>query len=248
MTRLEPLLRGAPERPLYVFLDYDGTLAPIAERPENAVFDPAMRARLEQLSDRHRTAVISGRGLDDLVPRVALTGIFYAGSHGIELRHPDGHEERQTAAEAASDQLAALARLLEQRLGGIEGLQLERKRFGVAVHYRRAARAAETLVTTAVEEAAATFAGLKVKAGKKVFEFVPALDWDKGKALHWILAAAGLDRAAVHPLYIGDDLTDEDAFRAIDGWGTAIVVGDEGPRCTAAQLKLADIERLFGRR
>jgi alpha,alpha-trehalase len=225
-----------------IFLDYDGTLTPIVERPEDAVLDPEMRERLRQVATRYRTAVISGRGLADLLPRVDVPDIFYAASHGFELRHPGGEEMANEAAEQAAAGLDELQAMLERKLAGTPGTQLERKRFGLAVHYRRAAPDAEATVERAVEEAAAAFPALTVKTGKKVFEFVPDLDWDKGKALQWILETAGLARDSAYPIYIGDDVTDEDAFRAIDDWGCGIAVGEDGPAETFAYFKLEDVD------
>ncbi len=226
---------------LCIFLDYDGTLTPIVERPEDAVLDPEMRRRLQAVAARFRTAVISGRGLDDLVGRVGVDDIFYAASHGFELRHPSGAERANEAAEAAAARLDELVARLEAGLGGTAGIQLEHKRFGLAVHYRRAAADAGARVEQSVRAAAADFPELALKTGKKVFEFVPALDWDKGKALEYILEASGLGRGTAYPVFLGDDVTDEDAFRAIDDWGCGIAVGRDGPRDTFAYFLLDDV-------
>ncbi len=242
LASIDDFARPAGDRSLSLFFDYDGTLTPIVERPEDARFDEAMRQRVQRLAGQHFVAVVSGRALEDLVERVGLLSIFFAGSHGFELRHPDGRGEEQDEAHAASARLGELGRMLAQRLGSIAGVQLERKRFGLAVHYRRAAAAAAGDVEKAVRDIAATFPELTVKAGKKVFEFVPALDWDKGKALFWILDSAGLTREQTLPVYIGDDVTDEDAFQAIDGWGIGIAVGSDGPPLTAASYRLDDVE------
>jgi alpha,alpha-trehalase len=231
-----------PGRDVCVFLDYDGTLTPIVERPEDAVLDPAMRRRLERVAARFRTAVISGRGLDDLLARVGVADIFYAASHGFELRHPSGETVANEAARAAAAGLDDLEKALEAELRTIEGSQLERKRFGLAVHYRRVAPAEAPAVETAVRALAGNFPTLTVKSGKKVFEFVPKLDWDKGKAVEWILNNAGLDAETAYPIFLGDDVTDEDAFRAIDDWGCGIAVGLDGPRDTHAYFILDDVE------
>jgi alpha,alpha-trehalase len=234
---------SAPDGPaVCIFLDYDGTLTPIVERPEDAVLDPRMRERLRRVAARYRTAVISGRGLEDLVERVGVPDIFYAASHGFELRHPGGEELSNEAAERAAEGLDDLAAMLERKLADTPGTQLERKRFGLAVHYRRAASGAEATVERAVQEAAATFPSLTLKTGKKVFEFVPDLEWDKGEALKWILETAGLGPDTAYPIFIGDDVTDEDAFRAIDDWGCGIAVGEDGPADTFAYFKLDDVE------
>jgi len=229
-------------REVCIFLDYDGTLTPIVERPEDAVLDPAMRQRLERVAARFRTAVISGRGLDDLFARIAIDDIFYAASHGFELRHPGGETASREEAEAAAAKLEALRQVLDGELGAIDGIQLEPKRFGLAVHYRRAAADAEPTVEQAVRGLLERFPEYAIKTGKKVFEFVPDLDWDKGKALQWILENANLGRESAYPLFLGDDVTDEDAFRAIDDWGCGIVVGLDGPQNTHAGFILDDVD------
>jgi trehalose 6-phosphate phosphatase len=229
-------------REVCIFLDYDGTLTPIVERPEDAVLDPGMRRRLQAVATRFRTAVISGRGLDDLVDRVGVDDIFYAASHGFELRDPSGEVQANDAAEQAASRLGELVSTLEHRLGDIPGTQLERKRFGLAVHYRRARPEAAQEVEQVVQETASAFPELAIKSGKKVFEFVPALDWHKGKALGYILETYSLDRDGAYPIFLGDDVTDEDAFRAIDSWGCAIAVGLDGPSPTHGEFILDDVE------
>ena len=231
-----------PGRDVCVFLDYDGTLTPIVERPEDAVLDPVMRQRLKRVAARFRTAVISGRGLDDLVARVGVEDIFYAASHGFELRHPNGETRANDEAEAAAERLGELQEALAATLGTTDGVQLERKRFGLAVHFRRVAAEDAADVEQAVREVARDFPELAIKSGKKVFEFVPDLDWDKGKAVEWILQTTGLGPETAYPLFLGDDVTDEDAFRAIDDWGCGIVVGLDGPRDTHAYFILDDVE------
>lgn len=233
---------GAKGPEVCLFLDYDGTLTPIVERPEDALLDPAMRRRLEAVAGRLRTAVISGRGLDDLMALVGVDGIFYAASHGFELRHPSGDLLANDAAAKAADRRHELAGLLEKDLAGIAGTQLEHKRFGLAVHYRRAGADAAPEVERLVRAAAADFPSLALKTGKMVFEFVPALDWDKGKALGYIIESAGLGRDSAYPIFLGDDVTDEDAFRTIDGWGCGIAVGADGPRQTHATFFLEDVD------
>ncbi len=241
---IEELHAGAslPGRDVCIFLDFDGTLTPIVERPEDAVLDPAMRQRLERVAARFRTAVVSGRGLDDLVARVGVEHIFYGASHGFEIRHPNGETRSREEAEAAAATLDDLEQALGEKLAGIDGIQMERKRFGLAVHYRRVAEDQEGSIGTTLRAVAEDFPDLAIKNGKKVFEFVPDLDWDKGKALEWILETTGLGPDTAYPIFLGDDVTDEDAFRSIDDWGCGIVVGLEGPRDTHAYFILADVE------
>ena len=119
------------------------------------------------------------------------------------------------------------------RLARIEGTLIEEKRFSIAVHYRLADEGTISEIEQIVDDAVATDARLKKAHGKKVFEVRPDLDWDKGKALLFLLEALGLDGPDVVPLYIGDDVTDEDAFAVLRDRGIGILVS-EAPRPTEA--------------
>ena len=133
------------------------------------------------------------------------------------------------------------------QIGDIEGVLLERKKFAIAVHYRLVARRQITRIKRAAETAAERH-GLRQTTGKKVFELRPDLDWDKGKAVLWLLSALDLEAEDVVPLYVGDDDTDEDAFAALSGRGIGILVTN-ADRHTLAQYKLSDtqaVEQFLG--
>lgn len=234
MERLEEigrLLRGVSAA---VFLDYDGTLTPIVPRPEGAVMEPAVQRLLLDLSTLCPVAVISGRDRSDLQARVGIEGIALAGCHGFDIAAPDGGEFRP--GRAYLPQLDRAEAELGRRLGAVPGVQIERKRFAIAVHYRQAAEE-ETRVEEEVDRVLAGIPGLRRTEGRKVFELQPDIDWGKGKAVRWLLERLGLDGPEVLPIYIGDDLTDEDAFRELRGWGLGIVVRGS-PRPTAATYAL----------
>lgn len=221
-----------------VFLDYDGTLTPIVDDPAEAVLDEAMRAAIRRLRKRCPVAIVSGRDLEDVRSRVGVDGIHYAGSHGFDIVEPDGTRHRR-----ATEYLPALQRsqvALEEKLEGIEGAWVERKGFAVAVHFRTLADSGdERRVESAVDEVARSEDGLKKTGGKKIFELRPAVDWDKGRAVTWMLETL-IDSGDPLPLYIGDDVTDEDAFRALGSKGVGIVVTDEDERETVATYRLSD--------
>lgn len=226
-----------------VFCDYDGTLSPIVDRPEDAVLSPAMRTVLERLGARCPVAIVSGRDLDDVHAMVGIDGLCYAGSHGFDLLLADG--TRTQHGEEASDALGVAADLLAERLAPIEGARVERKRFAVAVHYRQVIETEVPTVQAAVEEVRHRLEGLRLTGGKKIWELRPDIDWDKGAALLHLLEVLGLDRPDVVPAYLGDDLTDEDAFRVLEGRGVGIVVrGEDDDRPTAADYALADTEEV----
>lgn len=230
---------GLAGREPVVFLDYDGTLTPIVEDPAAATLDDSMREVIARLADACPTAVVSGRDLDDVRAMVDLDGIHYAGSHGFDILTEDG--ERVQRAQDHLPALDAAEDTLRERLDGLAGVEVERKRFAIAVHHRRAEQGAADDVAEAVEDVIGD--GLRKSGGKEIVEVRPDVDWDKGKALLWLLTTLDLDRPDVVPFYVGDDVTDEDAFRAIADDGLGLVVrGEDDQRPTAADYAFADTD------
>ncbi len=222
---------------LAVFLDYDGTLTPIVSRPDLARLSEAMQATLNRLSRVCHIAVISGRDLADVQQRVGIETIFYAGSHGFDIAGP-GREHVQF--EQGTEYLSLLERTAEElreKLAPVEGCLVERKRFSIAVHYRQVEPSSVQQVKEAVADILHEHMQLRLSKGKKVYELQPNIDWDKGKALRWLLKALNLNRSEFIPLYIGDDVTDEDAFAAIRDEGIGILVA-ETAKPTEARYRL----------
>src|SRR5436309_5287811 len=220
---------------LAVFLDYDGTLTPIVSHPEDACLSDSMREALRELAGWVPVAILSGRDLDDVRGRVHVDGIVYAGSHGFDIAGAGGLRRQLGAAYLPVLDTAETE--LREALDEIPGAQLERKHFSVAAHYRNVNENDASRVALAVDAVAARHRELRRMDGKKVYELLPDIDWDKGKAVLWLLETLGLDGRKALPIYIGDDRTDEDAFRALDQRGVAIVVG-EHPEQTAANYCL----------
>ena len=236
LTALDDL---AARRPA-VFFDFDGTLSDIVNDPDAATPVAGATEALHQLAARCPVAVLSGRDLADVTKRVGVHGIWYAGSHGFELTAPDGTHHQNDAAAAAIPVLERAAAELRGQLGSIPGVVVEHKRFGVAVHYRNAARDPVGDVEAAVR-AAGRRDGLRVTTGREVIELRPDLDWDKGKTLGWVLDhLTEAESGPRTPVYLGDDITDEDAFDAVRDGGVPILVRhtDDGDRATAAQFAL----------
>lgn len=221
-----------------IFLDYDGTLTPIVSRPEQADLSAAMRDVLKALARHCTVAVVSGRGLEDVRRRVNLDHLVYAGSHGFEIDGPDRDRLRNEMGADALPALEAAEIQLRRKLTEIEGAQLERKKFSIAVHYRNAAPEAAEAVAALVDDVLADHGDLRKGHGKKVFELQPDVAWDKGEAVRWLVSRLELDPEHVRPLYIGDDVTDEDAFRALQGRGRGIVVHGGESRATYADFGL----------
>jgi trehalose 6-phosphate phosphatase len=235
-----------------VFYDFDGTLSDIVADPDTAALTAGAADALRSLTEQCPVAVLSGRDLADVRQRIGLPGIWYAGSHGFESVGPDGSHHQNDAAAPAIAVLEEAAAELRDRLANISGVAVEHKRFGVAVHYRNAERNRVGEVLSAVREAGQR-TGLRITTGREVIELRPDVDWDKGKTLRWVLdQISGVGSAALLPVYLGDDITDEDAFDAIEDDGLGIVVrhNDDGDRATAARYALenpAQVSEFTGR-
>ena len=221
-----------------LFLDYDGTLSPIVSDPAAATLVDGGADALELVAAVCPVAILSGRDLADIRGRVVIPGIWYAGSHGFELTGPDGTYHQNEAAAAFVPILERAAAELSRSLTRIPGVRVEHKRFAVAVHYREVAaeHVGEIVSTT---HKLGQRAGLRVTSGRMLVELRPDLDWDKGTTLAWIRDRID-PSGSLLPIYIGDDLTDEDAFDAVHFDGIGIVVGhdEDGDRKTAAHFAL----------
>ncbi len=232
------------ERFLYLFLDYDGTLAPIVRDPAKAVLSLRMRGRLEALAatPRCRVAVISGRALEDIRGRVGIAGITYSGNHGLEVAGPEG-TFRYPVPETARRALDAVRSSVANALSPVPGAFLEEKGMTLTVHLRKVNRGELLIAAHALSEATRPYrmrGEIVVRPGKEVFEICPSVDWDKGKTVLWLLeksAVAGQEPP--WPLCVGDDRTDEDAFREIRERGLTVHVGV--PEKTDARYYLRNV-------
>jgi alpha,alpha-trehalase len=232
----------ANRRPV-VFLDFDGTLSDITAHPDSATLVDGADEALRALAAQCPVAVVSGRDLADVRERVKVDGVWYAGGHGLELIAPDGTRHENAAAAGLIDSVAHAARRLAEMLGGVSGIALEHKRFAVAIHYRNAdPKDVDRVFAMARELGRAQ--GLRITPGRKVIQLRPDITWDKGTTFNWLLqhivGTDGADVGAVLPIYIGDDITDEDAFDAVQFDGVGIVVrhDEDGDRPSAALFSL----------
>jgi alpha,alpha-trehalase len=244
--RIERDLNG---RRAAVFLDYDGTLTPIVARPEMAVLSDGMRATIARLAAVATVAIISGRDRLDVERRVGLPDLVYAGSHGFDIAGPPHRPLRHETGGPFEDAVKHAGARLEAALARIPGALVEPKKFAVAIHYREIRAADLPAVEAAIDAVLRDHPALHKTSGKKVFELRPRLDWDKGKALLWLLRALDLDGDDVLPFYLGDDATDEDAFAAIAGRGVGILIAS-GRQRSAARYTLdspADVGRFLDR-
>jgi trehalose 6-phosphate phosphatase len=235
-----------------LFLDYDGTLSAIAPRPELATLPAATREILVRLAREMPVVILSGRGREDVAALVGLPGLTYAGSHGFDIAGPSPSSGapplRLEVGDGVPERIATAAERLHRDLADVPGVLIEPKGFAISIHFRLADENDLPRIERAVDAAVAAIPGLRKAHGKKLFEIRPDLDWDKGQALLWLLDTLGLDRPDVLPFYIGDDLTDEDAFRALGDRGNpgVTILVAEGPRDTAAGYQLRDPEEVRG--
>jgi len=220
--------------------DYDGTLTPIVNRPDEAVLPPEVRKKLRALAEKptFSVGVISGRSLLEVKALVGIKGIYYAGNHGLEIEGP-GLKFISPAAKAAQTEIKDLVRQFSAKLGGIEGVIVEDKGLSLSIHYRLVKKSEENIVAEIFHQITSPLLQkekVKVSSGKKVWEVRPPIDWHKGNAVKTIMneIRAFLKCEQLLTIYLGDDTTDEDAFRVIhrpEGW--SIFVGGENTSSNA---------------
>ena len=216
-------LAAEPER-AGLFLDFDGVLAPIVERPEDATPPPETRTELERLVGRYAlVAVISGRASEDVRARLAVDGVVCVGSHGLELE-PQADSWRRTLAAFAADAPWPQS-------------EVELKGLAVAFHFRGRADEQEAVRELDAIAESAREKGLVARYGRKILEVLPPIGSHKGTAVLRLLEEHGLRRA----LAAGDDTTDIDSFAALDGLEVAVRVAVASAEAPQTLLDGADI-------
>lgn len=224
-----------------VFLDYDGTLTPIVDRPEDAIISPRMRDVVRNLAERCPVCVVSGRDRQVVQELMGLHNLIVAGSHGFDIWSPSGGSLQREEGGDASHVLEEVKAELHSKLDGIAGALIEPKKVSVAAHYRLVAEAERPQVKAVVDAILARHPDkLKMTPGKMVYEIQPRIEWDKGKAVLYLLDALDLRRETIVPLYLGDDVTDEHAFEALNEIGIGIFVGRADDPEVAGRTTYAD--------
>ncbi|MDP3142338.1 MAG: trehalose-phosphatase [Candidatus Omnitrophota bacterium] len=233
---------------VFIFLDYDGTLTPIVDYPDKAVISAEARNLLKGLSalPKYQVGIISGRALSDIKKMVSLENITYVGNHGLEIEGSRIKLESQV-----SPRLKAIIRQIHEdmvsRLSAIKGVLIEDKGPTISIHYRLIDKKDMILLRNIFTEITRPFIvrhKIKIDSGKKVFEIKPDITWDKGKVILWLLAKQqfAVGNKEIIPICMGDDVTDEDAFRALKNRGITVFVGR--PKASQAEYYLRDTKEV----
>lgn len=229
---------------LMLFLDYDGTLTPIVNNPSQALLSPEVKNDLRRLADTAKCGlvIISGRSLDDIKKRVRIEGLIYVGNHGLEIEGPK-IKFRNILTEKTKAAFKEIKDAIDKKLNAIKGILVEDKKHSMSVHYRLVEQKDVPSLKKDLDAILKTFAAeeiVTIRHGKKVIEIRPAVDWDKGKVVLWLLARQrfALKDEEIAAIYIGDDSTDEDAFKVLKDKGLTIFVGE--PRPSSAQYFVRD--------
>ncbi|XP_020396904.1 probable trehalose-phosphate phosphatase 7 isoform X3 [Zea mays] len=285
LGRFERIVAAAEGKRIVMFLDYDGTLSPIVDDPDAAFMSETMRMAVRSVAKHFPTAIVSGRCRDKVFEFVKLAELYYAGSHGMDIKGPAAAKASSSSRHAAkakgvvfqpaSEFLPMIEEVHErlvQTTRCIPGAKVENNRFCVSVHFRRV----DEKVWFANNKRPSSFSScrfqpqphhimywlvqmwgelsesvrgvlrgypkLRLTHGRMVLEVRPSIKWDKGKALEFLLESLGFaDCSSVLPVYIGDDRTDEDAFKVLRRRGQDQGVGilvSKHPKETSASYSL----------
>ncbi|XP_009788659.1 probable trehalose-phosphate phosphatase F [Nicotiana sylvestris] len=237
LNSFQQIMRQARNKQIVIFLDYDGTLSPIVDDPDRAFMSNEMRSAVRNVAKYFPTAIISGRRRDKVYELVGLTELYYAGSHGMDIMLPvknmlstnDSKCIKSTDQQGKEVNLFQPARkflpmidevfkTLVEKTKDINGAKVEHHKFCASVHYRNVDENNWPVVAQYVHDVLKDYPRLRLTHGRKVLELRPVIDWHKGKAVEFLLESLGFSNSNdVLPIYIGDDRTDEDAFKALRG-------------------------------
>ncbi|KAF5737979.1 putative trehalose-6-phosphate synthase [Tripterygium wilfordii] len=251
LEMFEQIIDASKGKQIVMFLDYDGTLSPIVEDPDRAFMSKKMRATLRKLARCFPTAIVSGRCRDKVYKFVRLAELYYAGSHGMDIRGPvkGGSKYKKgggaVLCQPASEFLPMIDEVykeLIERTKSTPGAKVENNKFCLSVHFRCVEEKKWDELIQQVKSVIKEYPKLRLTQGRKVLEIRPTIKWDKGKALEFLLESLGFANCSdVFPVYIGDDRTDEDAFKILRerGQGFGILVS-KFPKDTNASYSLQE--------
>ncbi|KAK9698719.1 hypothetical protein RND81_08G126200 [Saponaria officinalis] len=231
LNNFEKITKFDEGKKIAIFLDYDGTLSPIVDDPDCAFMTDDMRNAVRNVAKYFPTAIISGRSRDQVCEMVGLAELHYAGSHGMDIMGPNHNvsnaHSNLTDLQGKDVSLFQPAReflpmidevfkTLVEITKDIKGAKVENHKFCTSVHYRNVNEKSWPTIAQRVHDVLKDYPRLRLTHGRKVLEIRPVIDWDKGKAVEFLLESLDLsNRDDVLPIYIGDDRTDEDAFKVL---------------------------------
>ncbi|XP_038999877.1 probable trehalose-phosphate phosphatase H isoform X1 [Hibiscus syriacus] len=286
LEMFEQIIDASKGKQIVMFLDYDGTLSPIVEDPDRAFMSKKMRKTVRKLAKCFPTAIVSGRCRDKVYKFVKLAELYYAGSHGMDIKAPEIRSKSNRVSEPqfrvtdieirtnnrinpfvlvsiftnssftlqdnepllfqpASEFLPMIDEVYRQLVDTTKstpGAKVENNKFCVSVHFRCVNEKRWSELAQQVRSVLKEYPKLRLTQGRKVLEIRPTIKWDKGKALEFLLESLGYANCSdVFPVYIGDDRTDEDAFKILRdrGQGFGILVS-KFPKETSASYSLQE--------
>ncbi|MFC1522254.1 trehalose-phosphatase [Elusimicrobiota bacterium] len=223
---------------LFIGLDFDGTLAPIVSHPRLAKLSSPIKKALKKLADRNgiKIAIVSGRSLGNLKTKIDLGRLIYAGNHGLEIA-AQNKTWLHPKAKLAKNIIQELAEKLSWEIEDYSGAWVENKNVSLSLHYRSVAskRAVKTLKRTVFKFLKPHKNKIMILQGKKVFDIRPCVKWNKGDAL---LKVARNACKKCRFIFIGDDVTDEEAFKTLKNKAVTVKVGFDGS--TRARYRIKD--------
>ncbi|KAL5559032.1 hypothetical protein UlMin_035243 [Ulmus minor] len=250
LSMFEQITNASKGKQIVMFLDYDGTLSPIVEDPDLAIMSNEMRKAVRAVARYFPTAIVSGRCRDKVYSFVRLAELYYAGSHGMDIRGPSKCLKNKNGNEGVLCQPATeflpmvneVYKILLEKTKSIPGARVEHNKFCISVHFRCVDEKSWSTLAEQVRSVLNDYPKLRLSQGRKVLEIRPTIKWDKGKALEFLLESLGYANSnEVFPVYIGDDRTDEDAFKVLRdrGQGFGILVS-KAPKETNASYSLQE--------
>ncbi|CAH9103984.1 unnamed protein product [Cuscuta epithymum] len=245
------IIKASRGKQIVMFLDYDGTLSPIVEDPDKAFMTDQMRKAVSDVAKHLPTAIVTGRCISKVFEFVQLSELYYAGSHGMDIKGPEKGRHAYKKAnnsllyQPANEYLPMIDEVhnaLLEKTKSIDGAKVENNKFCLSVHYRCVEEKKWINVVEQVKSVLIKFPKLRMCQGRKVLEIRPSIEWNKGNALEFLLGSLGYGNSDnVFPVYIGDDRTDEDAFKVLQNRrrGLGIIVS-KTPTESNASYSLED--------
>ncbi|OMO56065.1 Trehalose-phosphatase [Corchorus capsularis] len=254
LEMFDKIIDESKGKQIVMFLDYDGTLSPIVEDPDRAFMSKKMRKTVRKLAKCFPTAIVSGRCRDKVYKFVKLAELYYAGSHGMDIKGPEkrskSNKDSEVLFQPASEFLPMIDEVYKQLVETTKstpGAKVENNKFCLSVHFRCVDEKKWSELAQQVRSVLKEYPKLRLTQGRKVLEIRPTIKWDKGKALEFLLESLGFANCTdVFPVYIGDDRTDEDAFKILRdrGQGFGILVS-KFPKETNASYSLQEPDEVM---